>query len=82
MERRFRTAIEACVDAAASIETRLRAPVLAAEPTFVVGAKARHARWGEGVIVALTPGPQPMATVDFPEQGQKKVLLSFLALAT
>jgi hypothetical protein len=82
MERRFRMAIEAWIDAAAAIEARCNAPVVIAEPTFVVGAKVSHAQWGPGVIVALSPGPTPIATVAFAEQGQKKVLVSFLTLST
>ena len=81
MERRFRSAIEAWVDKAAGIEARLHARSVAPEPTFVVGAKVSHAQWGEGVILAVTPGPKPSATVAFSGQGDKKVLLSFLAVS-
>jgi hypothetical protein len=42
----------------------------------------RHEKWGQGIIVAIVPASKPTATVDFGGQGEKKVLMSFLALST
>ena len=82
MDRRFRTAIEAWVDTAVGIETRSKGQAVAAEPAVVVGSRVRHAQWGDGVVLAVTPGSRPLATVDFGELGQKKVLIDYLALAS
>lgn len=78
MQRRFRSAIESWLDTAAAIEARIGTSP--AVPTFGVGAKVRHAQWGEGVIRALKPGAKPLATVEFEQHGQKKLLVSFLEL--
>jgi len=48
---------------------------------FVVGAKLRHARWGEGLLVGIQrEGDDVIATVHFASVGRKRLSLQYAHL--
>ena len=62
-----------------------RAPAPAPEPAddfpFRLGAKLRHARWGEGLLVGLErEGEEVIATVRFASVGRKRLSLQYAQL--
>lgn len=49
--------------------------------SFRPGQRVRHAKWGEGTVVAVEPsGDDQMITVAFPGQGVKKLLAGMAPL--
>jgi DNA helicase-2/ATP-dependent DNA helicase PcrA len=53
----------------------------AAVPDFEVGERVVHPRWGPGVVVAVRGrGPEAEVTVDFPDAGQRTLLVGYARL--
>src|SRR5204863_8020880 len=51
------------------------------DPPFRVGAKLRHARWGEGLLVGIQrEGADVIATVHFASVGRKRLSLEYAHL--
>jgi hypothetical protein len=80
MGRKYRLALEAWLDLAATIEDSATAQSPTAAPAFGLGARVRHAQWGDGVVRELKHGS--VAIVDFGAAGSKKVVTRFLALVS
>ncbi len=72
---------------ARAAERGRRPAVAATEPEaaddfpFRLGAKLRHARWGEGLLVGLErAGDEVIATVHFASVGRKRLSLQYAQL--
>jgi DNA helicase-2/ATP-dependent DNA helicase PcrA len=71
----------AAVAAAAAAETDLLASMGGEELPFKVGARVRHARWGEGMVVGVErEGGDTIVTVGFASVGRKRLSLQYAHL--